>query len=94
MHAGHFNTLNGPSTNQVSLAYRNVTFLTNNFPWISIDIDFALHCLGWHGRAVASPNVSPHSKKVSGLIPGPFLCGLCMFSSCLCGFPPTVQICG
>ncbi len=45
---------------------------------------------------------SPHSKKVLGAIPGrgrTFLCGVCMFSPCLCGFSlgapvsPTVKIC-
>ncbi len=33
----------------------------------------------------------PHNKKVPGLIPRwnrTFLCGVCMFSSCLCGFLP------
>ncbi|KAF7648729.1 hypothetical protein LDENG_00152480 [Lucifuga dentata] len=33
----------------------------------------------------------PHSKKVLGSIPSlsrDFLCGVCMFSPCLRGFPP------
>lgn len=28
------------------------------------------------------------SSSQLGSVPGSFLCGVCMFSSCLCGFPP------
>ncbi|KAF7660314.1 hypothetical protein LDENG_00284530 [Lucifuga dentata] len=37
----------------------------------------------------------PHSKKVLSSIPGwgrAFLCGVCMFSPCLRGFPPGAPV--
>ncbi|KAF7648941.1 hypothetical protein LDENG_00149760, partial [Lucifuga dentata] len=39
--------------------------------------------------------LSPHSKKVLGSTPGwgrAFLCGVCMFSLCLCGFPLSAPV--
>lgn len=40
VHAGHFNNLNGPSTNQVSLAPCNAVLLADNLHCTSTDVAF------------------------------------------------------
>lgn len=40
VHVCHFNNLNGPLTNQVSLTHRNAVLLTDNFLCISFHIAF------------------------------------------------------
>ncbi len=70
--------------------------------WSRLPCLFCLLSLLWKVKDTARHGVSPHSRKVLGPIPDrgkTFLCGICMFSLCLCGFSavapvsPSVKTC-
>merc|ERR1712168_1587011 len=53
--------------------------------------------MGWASTVAQWLALQPHSKKVLGSIPSwgkawAFLCGVCMFSPCLRGFPPGTPV--